>query len=127
MTKIYFRVDISDALVGELMQVIRDFDLKHDPNRDGKVHVESLMESNFPVEKMEAVFKQIEPPFPYTAVHKFDEWPISKYVGKRPHGNWEFVETFNGTEKNCGARLRKLQATADLSGADEQYRHWDCR
>ena len=66
--KVYLRVDLPDELLGEFMQAIRDFDVKHDPNHEGRVHFESLAESDWPLEKMAKIFKAItpQPAFFYT-------------------------------------------------------------
>jgi hypothetical protein len=61
MIKVVFRVTVPDELFQPLMQAIRDFDMKHDPNHEGKVHFESLTESDWPVERMAKVLKAVEP------------------------------------------------------------------
>lgn len=48
-------------------------------------------------------------------------WPISRYVGKFPHGRWEFVEHFKGSEEEFQKRLLKLQEDDPAN----QYRLWD--
>lgn len=72
MAKVYFRVTLPDELFQPLMQAIRDFDTKHDPKHEGKIQFESLAETDFPVEKLEAVMKTISPSFPVTVTKRFD-------------------------------------------------------
>jgi hypothetical protein len=43
------------------MQHIRDFDMKHDPNHEGRVQFESLIDSDWPAEKMAAMLNSVAP------------------------------------------------------------------
>ena len=73
MAKIYLRVTIPDELQGEFMQVIRDFDTKHDPHHRGIVHTDMLTETDFPAEKMADIMQQVAPRMRYMGVKRFDE------------------------------------------------------
>jgi hypothetical protein len=59
--KIVFRVTLPDELLQPFMQTIRDFDVRHDPDHEGKVHFESLIESDWPVDRMAGVLSAISP------------------------------------------------------------------
>jgi hypothetical protein len=61
MIKVVLRTTLHDDLFQSFMQVIRDFDMKHDPNREGKVHFELLGESDWPAEKMAEVLRSVTP------------------------------------------------------------------
>jgi hypothetical protein len=73
MIKVVFRVTVPDELLQDLMQTIRDFDMKHDPNHEGKVHFEALTEANWPAEKMAAILNAVSPPPKHTYVKKLDK------------------------------------------------------
>ena len=60
--KVYLRVDLPEELVREFLQAIRDFDMKHDPAHEGRVHTDMLGESDWPKEKMAAMMRSISPP-----------------------------------------------------------------
>ncbi len=72
MVKLVFRVTLPDELVQSLLQALRDWDMKHDPNHEGKVQTEQLLEADWPVERMEAMFASINPPMAFKATMKFD-------------------------------------------------------
>lgn len=73
MIKTVFRVTVPDELLQPLMQAIRDFDMKHDPEHEGKVNFEALTEGDWPVEKMAEVMAAVAPAPAYTYVEKFPE------------------------------------------------------
>lgn len=73
MITIVFRVTLPDELLQPLMQAIRDFDMKHDPDHEGKVHFESLTDSEWPVERMAEVMNAVTPRPAYMYVKKFDK------------------------------------------------------
>lgn len=73
MGETYFRVELPDELIGELLQTIRDFDTRYDPHHEGRVHFESLMESDFPTDRMAAVFRAITPPPQHLYVKRFGQ------------------------------------------------------
>lgn len=75
MVKVVFRVTVPDELLGALFQAIRDFDIKHDPDHEGKVQFESLVDSDWPAKRMAEVMSAIAPPpaFMYGAKKKPDE------------------------------------------------------
>ena len=72
MAKVVFRVTLPDELVQSLVQAIRDWDMKHDPNHEGKVHTETLLETDWPMEQAQAMFSLISPPMAINVVKKFD-------------------------------------------------------
>jgi hypothetical protein len=73
MIKVVFRISVPDELVQELFQAIRDFDTKHDPDHEGKVQIEALTETDWPVEKMAAILNAVSPAPEYTYVKKLDK------------------------------------------------------
>jgi hypothetical protein len=61
MIKAVFRVTMPDELLQPFMQMIRDFDMQHDPGHESKVHVETLIENDWPADKMEKILRAITP------------------------------------------------------------------
>lgn len=61
MVNVVFRVKVSDELVQSLMQAVRDWDMQHDPNHEGKVQFELLTEADWPAEKMADILKSVSP------------------------------------------------------------------
>ena len=59
--KLYFSAEMPDHLVPDFLQVVRDFDTRHDPKHKGHVHFETMMETDWPVERAEAIFKGLRP------------------------------------------------------------------
>lgn len=39
--QIYIRATLPDDLVQEFMQTLRDFDMRHDPQHEGRVHFDN--------------------------------------------------------------------------------------
>jgi hypothetical protein len=70
--KIAVSVTMPDDLVGEFLQLLRDFDVKHDPNHEGKVVLQMLAEGNQTAEQMAAVFDAIRPSMEFKHAIKFD-------------------------------------------------------
>jgi hypothetical protein len=73
MIKVVFRVTVPDELFEPLMQAIRDFDMEHDPDHKGKVHFDSLVESDWPTEKMAEIMNAIYPQPKHMYVKKLDK------------------------------------------------------
>jgi hypothetical protein len=73
MIKAVFQVTLPDELLQPFMQMVRDFDMKHDPDHEGKVHFEILTDSNWPAEKMVEVMNAISPRPAHMYFEKFDE------------------------------------------------------
>jgi hypothetical protein len=71
--QIYFKVTVPDELVAAFMQAVRDIDTRFDPDHESRVHIESLAESDWPVEKMEKVYRALTPEFRHVIVKKFDD------------------------------------------------------
>jgi hypothetical protein len=53
----------------------------------------------------------------------FETWPISRYIGEFPKGQWGFVEEFSGSEEKFRQRIDELQK----GDPEALYRLWDCR
>jgi hypothetical protein len=73
MIKTVFRVTLPDELFQPFMQHIRDFDMQHDPNHEGRVHFESLSDSDWPVEKMAEVLSSVTPQTAYMYGKRYDK------------------------------------------------------
>jgi hypothetical protein len=73
MIKVVVRVTLPDELLQAFFQAIRDFDMKHDPNHEGKVQFEALTEADWPAEKMAEVLNAVSPAPEYTYVKKLDK------------------------------------------------------
>lgn len=71
MARIYFRVEMPEALLAEFMQSIRDFDLKHDPHHEDKVRFESVAETDWPQQKLVEMFRALKPSPSFLGVKKF--------------------------------------------------------
>jgi hypothetical protein len=76
--KAVFRVTLPDELLQPLMQMIRDFDTKYDPEHEGKIHFESLIDSDWPVDRMTEVLNSIDPKPAYTYTGKLKKKPGEK-------------------------------------------------
>lgn len=59
-------INLPDELVQEFLQSIRVFDMKHDPNHEGKVKITGFGKSDdMPVEKIKAIIESVDPPFEF--------------------------------------------------------------
>ena len=57
---------------------------------------------------------------------KKQKYPISKYVGKFPTGEWIFVKYVNGTYEDALQEARKLQLQDPKTGKKiNEYRIWE--
>lgn len=65
MVDVFVRVTLPEELLQVFFQAIRDFDMKYDPNHEGKVQFEALTETDWPAEKMAEVMSAITPPSQY--------------------------------------------------------------
>lgn len=70
--KINLSVTVPDELAAEFMQVIRDFDTKHDPRHEDKIVVQMLAETDKSIEQMQAIHDAIRPPFEMKKTIRFD-------------------------------------------------------
>lgn len=71
--KIFLKATVPDELVADFLQAIRDIDTRFDPHHQGRVHFESLAESEWPVEKMEKVYRALSPSFEHVIVKKGEQ------------------------------------------------------
>jgi hypothetical protein len=72
--KISVTIELPDDLTQEFIQMIRVFDMKHDPNHEGRVKVAWFGESNeMPFEKLQAIMESVDPPFAFRKAFKKDE------------------------------------------------------
>jgi hypothetical protein len=56
------------------------------------------------------------------------KWPISKYVGKHPNGEWVFVKEFYGTLEEALKEAGRMQEENPKTGRKKNhYRLWDQR
>jgi len=78
MVKIVFAATLPNELLQSFLQTIRDFDMEHDPNHEGKVQIEMLTESDWPVDKMAEVLSSFTPKPQFMYVEKFDKTGESK-------------------------------------------------
>jgi hypothetical protein len=59
---------------------------------------------------------------------KTRRWPISKYVGTFPKGEWIFVKNFSGTHEDAIKECLKLEMTYPKTGRKKNhFRIWDQR
>ena len=70
--KITLSVSMPDHLTQEFLQLIRDFDIKHDPNHEDKIIVQMLGVGNQTAEQMEAVFGALRPRMEHMHTFKLD-------------------------------------------------------
>ena len=69
MVTLTIEATIPDALLQQLLQHLRDFDLWHDPQREGRVHLEIGVEApGLPAAAVHQVFNSIRPPFDHKIV-----------------------------------------------------------
>lgn len=53
-------------------------------------------------------------------------WPISKYIGKFPNGEWKFVKQYQGTYEEVLEEISKLQINDPKTGRKKNhYRIWN--
>jgi hypothetical protein len=53
-------------------------------------------------------------------------WPISKYVGTFPKGEWIFVKKFSGSYENALIEATRLQKEDPKTGRKKNhYRIWE--
>jgi hypothetical protein len=74
--KILLEVQIPDELATELMQAMRDFDMKYDPKHEGKVQVRLLMRSDHSLEEMDEMFNTIKPMPKYRKIFRCEDEPV---------------------------------------------------
>ena len=72
MITIVLKATLPDALLQPFLQAIRDFDMMHDPDHEGHVHVDMLTESDWPVEKMAEALGAMKPRPAYFEARKPD-------------------------------------------------------
>lgn len=70
--KVFLEISFPDDQAREFMQMLRNFDTKHDPRREGKVTMRIMGKSDQSVEQMKAIFAALKPPFKFTRSDKFD-------------------------------------------------------
>lgn len=68
--EVYLKATVPDELVAEFLQAIRDIDTRFDPNHDGRFHIDSLAEADWPVEKMAQVYRALTPSFEHVVIKK---------------------------------------------------------
>jgi hypothetical protein len=57
---------------------------------------------------------------------EIEEWPISKYIGSFPKGEWKFVKNYQGTYEEAWKEANHLQAADPKTGRKKNhYRIWD--
>ena len=71
--RILLEVQIPDDLGMEFMQVLRDFDMKHDPNHEDKVQVRMLMHSEQTMDEVNAMFDRITPVPQFRQILRLDD------------------------------------------------------
>jgi len=71
--RIYFQVELPDALAGEFLQVLRSFDAKHDPQHRDIIRMQIISETDWPIEKAKQMFEALTPPFEHMVVKKSDK------------------------------------------------------
>lgn len=55
-------------------------------------------------------------------------WPISKYIGNFPNGEWKFVKNYRGTYEKALDEIFLLQSDDPKTGRKKNhYRIWDQR
>jgi len=73
MIEVVFRASMPDELLLQFIQVIRDFDMKHDPDHTDKIKFEMLTDSDWPADKMTAVLQAVQPQPKFLFVRKFEK------------------------------------------------------
>ena len=69
MIRLTVEAIIPDELLQLLLQHLRNFDMYHDPERRGRVHLEIGIEApGLPVSTVQQVFNSIRPPFDHKIV-----------------------------------------------------------
>ena len=69
--KISLTIERPDDLAQDFLQSIRIFDMKHDPNHEGKIKVVWFGKSDdITVEKMKAIMESVNPPFEFIKTFK---------------------------------------------------------
>jgi hypothetical protein len=64
-------IDLPDDLAQDFLQSIRVFDMKHDPNREGKVKIAWFGKSkDIPFEELKAIMESVDPPFEFIKTFK---------------------------------------------------------
>jgi len=64
MVKIKIEMNLPDELLQPLLQHLRDFDISHDPQRTGAVHMMMGIEApDLSAQTIEGIFHSIQPPF----------------------------------------------------------------
>ena len=66
--KISLTIEFPDALAEEFVQLIRNFDVKHDPRHEDIVKLCWVMEGNVGIKRMQEVLGSIDPPAAFTQV-----------------------------------------------------------
>lgn len=72
MVKIALRVTMPDELMQPFMEMINGFNDRYDPDKKSRVHIELLADSQFPADKLEAMFRAAFPSAPFVATKRFD-------------------------------------------------------
>jgi hypothetical protein len=70
--KILLSIELPEELAREFWQQLRDFDMKHDPRREGKIDVRALSESSHSAEEMETILRTLSPPPKHMRTIRFD-------------------------------------------------------
>jgi len=69
--KISLTIELPDDLAQDFLQSIRIFDMKHDPNHEGKIKVAWFGKSDdMPFEKLTAIMESVDPPFEFMKTFK---------------------------------------------------------
>ena len=64
--KISLTIEFPDDLAQDFMQSIRIFDMKHDPNHEGKVKIAWFGKSDdMSFEELKAIMESVDPPFAF--------------------------------------------------------------
>jgi len=66
------KVTIPDDLAKEFLQMIRDFDTKHDPNHEDKVTLQVFAEGGLTVEEMSEILDSMTPKMEHKCVVRAD-------------------------------------------------------
>ena len=63
MTRVTFEIVLPNELLQAWLQHVRNFDLMHDPERLGKVHLNIGIQSDLDAATVQQIFASIRPPF----------------------------------------------------------------
>jgi hypothetical protein len=64
MVKLTLEVTMPDEFLQAFLQHFRDFDIAHDPKREGRIRLQFGIEApHLSVQTMQAIFHNIRPPF----------------------------------------------------------------